>query len=368
MKAAVCHEFGAPLRIEEIQLDPPGAGEVQIGLRACGICHSDIHYLEGAWGGDLPVVLGHEAAGVVEAVGAGVTDFRPGDRVVAGLIRYCGTCFHCSRQEPFLCEGRFALDSEKRLHLGDDGPPLHQGLRTGAFAERTVVEQSQVSVLPDDVPYASAALVTCAVLTGWGAVVRTSDLGVGSSAGIIGAGGVGINSIQAAAMAGAAPVIALDFSDAKLATAQRFGASDAVNPQREDARDAVTQRTDGRGLDYVFVTVGNSRAILQGLELLRAGGTLVLVGMPGDDDLLQMQIGDLAGANQRILGSKMGSCSPAEDIPTLLDLYREGRLMLDELVSGCYPLEDINAAIDEVRRGAALRNVITFDPDAGDPR
>lgn len=363
MRAAVCHEFGSPLQIEEIDLDPPGPGEVQIGIRACGICHSDIHYADGAWGGKLPIILGHEAAGVVEAVGPGVTTFAPGDRVVAGLIRYCGSCFHCGRQEPFLCEGRFPLDQEHRLHLGDSEQTLHQGLRTGAFAESTVVDQSQVVALPDGVPYASAALVTCAVLTGWGAVVHTGNVGVGDSVGVIGAGGVGINSIQAAAMAGATPVVALDFSDDKLSMARTFGATETVNPQADDARTAIEGVTEGRGLDCVFVTVGSSRAILQGLALLRAGGTLVVVGMPGDDDLIQMQIGDLAGANQRILGSKMGSCSPADDIPTLLALYRDGRLKLDELVSGCYPLERINEAMDEVRQGTALRNVITFEPE-----
>lgn len=360
MKAAVCHEFGAPLAIEEVEIAPPGPGEVQIAVRACGICHSDIHYIDGAWGGDLPIVLGHEAAGVVEAVGDDVTGLAAGDRVVAGLVRYCGNCFHCERDEVSLCSSRFALDDNSNLQ-GAENKPVVQGLRTGAFAERIVVEQSQVVALPAGVPFASAALVTCAVLTGWGAVTRTADIQPGDSVGVLGAGGVGVNSLQAAAHVGADPVVALDFSDPKLATARSFGATHTVNPATEYTRAAIDDLTEGRGLDYVLVTVGNSKAIDQGLKLLRRGGALVVVGMPDDNDLLQLQAATLAGNSQRILGSKMGSAVPAKDIPELLTLYQQGRLKLDDLVSGCYPLADINEAIDGVKRGEAVRNVITFD-------
>lgn len=359
LKAAVCHRFDAPLSIEDIRLDPPEAGEVRVSLEACGICHSDIHFIDGAWGGELPAVFGHEGAGVVDAVGSGVTGVAPGDRVVVGLIRACGTCFHCQRDETYLCGGSFPLDHEHRLHTGD-GTALMQGLRTGAFAEQVVVEQSQAIPIPADVPADSASLLACGVLTGWGAVARTARVSAGASVGVIGVGGVGINSVQTAAIAGAAPVIAIDLSDNKLNQAEAFGATHAINPGRENAPSQARALTGGHGLDYVFVTVGNSRAVRQGLDLLRRGGTLVLVGMPASGDELALQPGDIAGDGQRILGSKMGCANVATDVPELVELYRAGRLKLDELVTARYPLDGINDAIAAVKGGEVLRNVVVF--------
>jgi S-(hydroxymethyl)glutathione dehydrogenase / alcohol dehydrogenase len=328
-------------------------------MKACGICHSDIHYMDGVWGGDLPVVLGHEGAGLVEAVGPGVTGCQPGDRVAVGLMRHCDSCFHCEREEHFLCAGEFPLDRESRLHM-EGGAAVGQGLRTGAFAEQVVVEQSQVIPLPEGVPFEAAALLTCGVLTGWGAVVRTAQVPAGSSVGVIGVGGVGINSVQAAAMAGADTVMALDFEDEKLSLARNFGATHGVNARSADVESAVMEATAGHGLDYVFVTVGSSKAVEQGLRLVRRGGAVVLVGMPADDDLLTHQAGDLAGNHQRILGSKMGGASARRDLPMLATEYLKGGLKLDELVSGRFSLDEINSAIEEVKRGGALRNVIVF--------
>lgn len=362
LKAAICREFGRPLSIEEVTLDPPGPGEVHVRLKACGICHSDISYMDGDWGGELPVVLGHEGAGIVAAVGAGVGGCRPGDRVAVGLMRHCHDCFHCQRGEPYLCASEFPIDRERRMHVAD-GTPLLQGLRTGAFAEEVVVEQSQVVGLPDGIPFEAAALLTCGVLTGWGAVARTAQVPAGATVGVIGIGGVGINCVQAAAMAKAAMTVALDFSPGKLEQAGSFGATDAFDAREADAVDRVVAATDGIGLDYVLVTVGSSRAVEQGLRMLRRGGTLVLVGMPADDDRLSLQTADIAGNAQRILGTKMGCASASEDIPALAKGYVEGRLRLDELVSGRYPLEEINTAIEVVRGGDALRNVIVFDQD-----
>lgn len=345
--------------IADVKLDPPGAGEVQIRMKACGICHSDIHYMDGFWGGDLPVILGHEGAGIVEAVGSGVTGCQPGDRVAVGLMRHCDTCFHCEHDEHFLCGTEFPLDRETRLHAAD-GAALGQGLRTGAFAEQVVVEQSQVIPLPDAVPFEAAALLTCGVLTGWGAVVRTAQVPAGSRIGVIGIGGVGINSVQAAAMAGAETIVALDFEDEKLRLAKEFGATHAVNARSTDVNAVIAEVTASLGLDYVFVTVGSSKAVEQGLGMTRRGGALVLVGMPADDDRLTHQVGDLAGNHQRILGSKMGGASARRDLPMLATEYLQGALKLDELVSGRFALDDINRAIDEVRRGGALRNVIVY--------
>lgn len=364
MKAAVCHAFGQPLTVEEVHLDAPGEGEVRVDLRACGICHSDIHFMDGAWGGDLPAVFGHEGAGIVGSVGPGVHNVAPGDAVVVGLTRFCGTCFHCRRDETYLCATQFPLDRERRLS-GADGGALLQGLRTGAFAEAVVVEQSQVVRVPEGMPLASASLLPCGVLTGWGAVTRTARVPAGSTVGVIGIGGVGINSIQAAALQDCARIVAIDTAADKLALARDFGATDLADPLQDDVAAIARAASGGHGLDYVFVTVGDSRAVGAGLDLVRRGGTLVLVGMPANTDVSEIHAGDLAGDAKRILGSKMGSANAQSDIRHIVELYRQGRFKLDELVSNQYPLAAINEAIASTRRGEVLRNVIVFNGDSG---
>ncbi len=359
MKAAVCHEFGKPLVIEDLEIDPPQVGEVKVKLAACAICYSDIHYMEGAWGGTLPAVYGHEAAGIVDEAGPGVTQARRGDRVVVSLLRSCGRCFFCAQGDPTMCETVFALDQERRLR-GKDGQAIYQGLRTGAFAEYVVVEQSQVVPIPEEVPFECAALLACGVITGLGAVVNTARVPAGSAVVVIGTGGVGLNSVQGAALAGAQPIVAVDLSNAKLETSRTFGATHTVNPTQEDTKAAVRSLTRGRGADYVFVTVGSAKAIEQGLGLLRRAGTLVVVGMPASGVKVEFEALAFADDSQRMLGSKMGSARLGIDVPKLVDLYRQGRLKLDQLITARYPLEDINQAIAEVKRGEALRNVIVF--------
>ncbi|MDX1425587.1 MAG: Zn-dependent alcohol dehydrogenase [Kiloniellales bacterium] len=359
MKAAVCYEFGKPLVIEEVSLDPPQAGEVKVKLAACAICHSDIHYAEGAWGGRLPAVYGHEAAGVVEEVGPGVSLAAPGDHVVVTLIRSCGECFFCAQGDPHVCETVFRLDKNDCFH-GAEGQRIKQGLRTGAFAESVVVEESQVVPIPKEVPLDSASLLACGVITGLGAVVNTAKVPPGSSVAVIGTGGVGLNSVQGAALCGAQPIVALDLADAKLEAARAFGATDCVNPASEDPVEAVKALTGGRGADYVFVTVGSVTAIEQGFALLRNAGTLVIVGMPAAGAMAQFEPLEFADRGQRILGSKMGSTRLRVDVPRLVAHYQKGRLKLDELITERYPLERINEAIASVNRGEALRNVIVF--------
>jgi len=359
MKAAVCRAFGTPLVVEEVEIAAPRAGEVKVKLAACAICHSDISYAEGAWGGDLPAVYGHEAAGVVAEVGPGVAGVAPGDHVVVTLIRSCGHCRSCARDLPVACETRFPLDRDTPLH-GAGGEALVHGLRTGAFAEYVVVEASQVVAIPDDIPFDSASLLACGVITGFGAVTNTAAVPAGSDVVVIGTGGVGLNAVQGAAHVGARSVVAVDLSDDKLAAARRFGATATVNPGRQDLAAAVRAATDGRGADYVFVTVGAKAAFDQSYGLLAPAGAVVLVGMPASGVLSAFDPGTLAGASQRILGSKMGSARIADDIPRLVGLYRAGRLKLDELITGRYALEEINEAIASVNRGEALRNVILF--------
>lgn len=359
MKAAVCYEFGKPLIVENIEIDPPQTGEVKVALSACAICHSDIHYLEGAWGGTLPAVYGHEAAGVVEQIGDGVTTAAPGDHVVVSLLRSCGRCHFCDRNESYMCETKFALDGETRLR-GKDGQPIHQGLRTGAFAEAVVVEQSQVVPIPPNVSLESASLLACGVITGLGAVVNTAKVEAGSSVVIIGTGGVGLNSVQGAVRAGARTIIAVDLSDVKLDAAKKFGATHTINSLKQDLWQGIRDLTGGYGADYVFITVGSREAIEQGIGLMRRAGTVVIVGMPPSGARVVFEPADIAEDGLRILGSKMGSTQLQTDVPKLIDLYTDGELKLDELITQRYALDDINEAIAAVNNAEALRNVIVF--------
>jgi Zn-dependent alcohol dehydrogenase len=308
----------------------------------------------------LPAVYGHEAAGVVEAVGPQVTRLQPGDSVVVTLVRSCGQCFFCVRGETTLCEARFALDAQTRLRT-PAGDPVVQGLRTAAFAEAVVVHHSQVVVVPSSLPPASLSLLACGVITGVGAVTNTAQVPLGASVAVIGAGGVGLNCIQAAALSGAQPIIAIDLVPAKLDAALRFGATHGLNPGQQDVLSAARALTGGRGVDYVFASAGSGRAIDLALALTRRGGTAVMVGMPPTGVLTSLEMSNVANDSTRILGSKMGQASLSVDVPRLVQLYEQGRLKLDELITNCYPLDEINEAIAAVNAGTALRNVIVFD-------
>jgi S-(hydroxymethyl)glutathione dehydrogenase / alcohol dehydrogenase len=360
IRAAICREFGKPLVIDELDLAEPGPGEIMIDMRACAICHSDIFYAEGAWGGDLPAVYGHEAAGIVSRVGPGVRSLAPGDHVVATLIRSCGACRYCGGGSRVMCEEVFPLDRQTPLR-GIDGTPHTQAMRTGAFAEKIVVHESQAVAVPPDMDFAAASLLACGVITGYGAVTRTARVRAGQSVAIVGCGGVGLNSVQAAAIAGADPIVAVDLAPSKLDAALKFGATRAFDPSKGDLRERVMELTGGRGVDFVFVTVGAKSAFDGAFELITKNGAVVIVGMPPTGVYASYDPGTMAAWNQKILGSKMGEADIAVDIPELVGHYRAGRLKLDELVSGRYPLEGINEAIAAVNAGRALRNVIVFD-------
>ena len=363
MKAAVCYESGKPLVVEEIEIDPPKKGEVKIRLVATAICHSDIHLIQGAWGEVAPVVAGHEAAGVVEEVGEGVATVKHGDRVVMSLLRSCGRCFYCATGSPHLCEGSFALNTESRLR-NKSGEPIRQGLATAAFAEYAVVDQSQVVKVPDEMPLDRAALLACGVITGYGAVVNTAKVRPGSSVVVIGAGGVGLNAIQGAAISGAYPILAVDLLENKLAAAKAFGATHTANASEpETVVKTIKDLTSGRGANYVFATVGSSKAIAQGLDLLRKRGTLIIVGIPEVTATIPLPVAYHVMAERSVIGSLMGSTRLSVDIPRLVQLYQSGRLKLDELITARYSLEQINNAIASTERGEALRNVIVISPD-----
>jgi Zn-dependent alcohol dehydrogenase len=356
-RAAVCRAFGQPLTIEEVELAEPGQGEVRVRIKACAICHSDVFYWEGAWGGDLPAVYGHEAAGVIEAVGPGVTRVKAGDPVVATLIRSCGFCPSCSGGAPVFCEEVFPLDRQSPLR-GKDGESIVHGLRIGAFAEHVVVHHSQVAPVPAEMPFDVASLIACGVLTGFGAVVNTAGVGTGKSVVVIGCGGVGLNSVQGARVAGASPIIAVDVADNKLEAAKAFGATHAINAKKEDVAARVAEITAGAKADFVFVTVGVRGAAEQAISLMKRNGATVLVGMPPSGVSATFDPGWLAADGQRILGSKMGSARIPVDVPKIVELYGQGRLKLDELITERFPFEKINDAIASSRAGAALRNVV----------
>lgn len=362
MKAAVCYEFGQPLVVENIDIDEPRSGEVKVRIGAVAICHSDVHLIRGEWGGATPVVAGHEAAGVVEAVGENVTLARPGDRVAVSLLRSCGRCFYCTTGSPYFCNGLFALAQESRLRTAQ-GQTIHQGISTGAFAEYAVVDQSQVMQVPDDLPLDRAALLACGVITGVGAAVNTAQMRPGSSVVVVGVGGVGLNAVQGAVLCGAETIIAVDVNDAKLAAARSFGATHAFHAGRADLRDAVAELTGGRGADYVLVTVGSPSAVESGVQLARQEGTVVVVGIPARGATIPLSVYGLVIHGTRILGCNMGSTRLRIDIPRLVGLYRQGRLKLDELITARYPLERINDAVESMERGEALRNVVVLEPN-----
>lgn len=359
MRAAVLRAFGQPFVLEEVTLSPPGADDVTVRLRATSICHSDIIFADGGWGGDLPAIYGHEGAGVVEAVGSAVGDIRPGDHVVVTMVRACGTCPCCRQDLRGCCEHDFT-----RSRITDrTGQPVTQGLKTAAFAERTTVHRSQVVGVAPDLPFEVAAVLACGVITGFGAVTNSAAMPPGGNVVVIGTGGVGLNCIQAARIGGARRIIAIDRSRGRLDAALAFGADDGIEVGKDDPRRSVLDRTEGRGADYVFVAAGVKPAIEGAFELLAPGGTAVLVGIPETGVTTTFDPTILANGSKRVIGSKLGDAVIDRDIPALIDLYRKGDLKLDELITARFPFEDINQAMATARSGAGLKTVVLFEQD-----
>jgi len=358
ISAAVCHEFGKPLSVEDIDLRPPENDEIEVTLGAVAICHSDISFANGDWGGFLPAVYGHEAAGRVTALGNNVRGLNIGDHVVVTLIRACGHCSNCSGGAPTICET--PVDGVEGPIKTADGAPLMQAMACGAFAEKVVVAQSQVVKIPESVPFASASLLACGVITGVGAVVNAAQLRPGQDVVVIGAGGVGLNAIQGARIAGARRIVAVDMSEEKLEIAKEFGATDGVLATG-DAPWRAAKKAMGRGADAVFVTVGISAVYDQAPRYLGYGGKVVMVGMPKSGESSTYEPVMMAAVSQGMIGSKMGDVVIQRDIPWMVDMYQQDRLKLDELVSGRWRLDQINEAIEDTKSGSAKRNVIEFD-------
>ncbi len=359
IKAAVCRAFGEPLVIEDVLIAPPGMGEVEVTLEAVAICHSDISFAGGAWGGFLPAVYGHEAAGIITALGDGTGDFSLGDPVVVTLIRACGTCPSCAGGKPTICETPY--DTVKGPLRTADGGPLEQAMACGAFAEKVVVSHRQIVKIPQTMPKDVASLLSCGVITGVGAAVNAAALRPGQDVVVIGAGGVGLNAIQGARIAGARRIVAVDMTEDKLEIAKEFGATHGVLATLDEPWKAAYKALGGRGADAVLITVGAIPAYDQAPRYLGRGGKAVMIGMPHSGAQASYEPVILAAVAQGLIGSKMGDVVIQRDIPWMIDLYEQGRLKLDELISGRWSLDQINAAIEDTKTGAAKRNVIMFD-------
>ena len=363
MQAAVLHSGGQPLAIEDVDLDGPLAGEVRVRVMATGLCHSDLHYLEGHRAGPYPMIMGHEGAGVVESVGPGVTHVVPGDHVVLSFRPNCGYCAHCQRGESVICDGhqgprQMMHDGTARARLR--GEPLYVFTRLGTFAEHLVCPAEQAVPIRRDVPWEVAALIGCSVTTGVCAVTHAGGVRPGDSVAVIGCGGVGLNAVQGARLVGAGQIIAVDTLDNKLAYARDFGATHTVNASREDAVAAVRELSGG-GVDYAFEVIGLPTTIEQAVECIRPGGKAVVVGMTPLGAKVSVDAYPLVFQQKTLMGTSYGNAHPPRDIPRIADLYRAGRLQLDALVSRRYPLAQVNEGFAALQAGEVARGVVVFD-------
>jgi Zn-dependent alcohol dehydrogenase len=358
MKAAVFHAADRPVAIEEVRVKDPGPGEVRVALRAAGLCHSDLSVIDGSIPYPTPVVLGHEGAGVVEAVGAGVTAVREGDTVVLSTLAHCGRCPACEVGRPTECRNAPNPKETMPFQLGD-GRPAYQFANASAFVGKTVVKEQSAIPIDARVPFDRAALIGCGIMTGVGAVLNRARVETGASMAVFGLGGIGLSCVQGGVLAGAARIIAVDVVPAKLELARRLGATHTLDGSTTDPVAAIRELTRG-GADYAFEAVGNLGVIRQALDALGPGGALTIVGVPKLGSKLDFVVHALY-QNKAILGCRYGTARPRRDFPMLADLYLGGRLKIDELVTRHYRLEDFGTALDDLRRGALARGVFTLE-------
>jgi S-(hydroxymethyl)glutathione dehydrogenase / alcohol dehydrogenase len=363
MKAAILNDYQQPLSLEEIQIDAPKAGEVKVRIGATGVCHSDYHVIKGEWKYGVPILLGHEAAGVVDEVGPGVAGLQPGDHAVLSFRPACGRCRLCVQGRSVMCEGyepatRFGMhDGTSRVHR--DGEDLKILGRMGSFAEYVVMPAEQVIPVRKDVPMEVLALIGCAVTTGVGAVVNAAKVEPGSTVAVIGCGGVGLNVIQGAGLVSAGRIIAVDLLDNKLEYARQFGATDTVNASSGDAAQQVRELTKG-GVDYAFEVIGNGRTVEQAIEMTRAGGTACIVGMAPQNTKSSFDPLLFVTKETKLIGTWYGSARPTIDFPRLIELTVAGKLKVEELISRRYSLDQINEGFDRLGRGEVARGVVVF--------
>jgi S-(hydroxymethyl)glutathione dehydrogenase/alcohol dehydrogenase len=360
MKAAVLNALGSPLEIEEVSVSKPGPREVLIRTRACGVCHSDLHFIDGLYPAPLPFVPGHEAAGLVEAVGEDVAALKPGDHVVTCFSTFCGRCEFCVTGRLSLCvDASTKRKPSDEPRLAKEGAPVHQLLNVAGYAEQLLVHENGAVAIDPEMPFDRAALLGCAVVTGAGAVLNTATVKAGEHVAVIGCGGIGLAAINAARIAGAARIIAIDPVPAKRALAEKLGATDSFDSGTDKLREQVIELTRG-GVHHAIEAVGRIAAGELALSLLRRGGTATIVGMMPISEKLSMRALDLL-AEKKLQGCLMGSNRFPVDIPRLVDFYLAGRLDLDSLIAERIPLEEIASALDKLRTGEAARSIIVFD-------
>ena len=357
VRGVVARSKGAPVTIETVTVPDPGPGEAVVAVRACGVCHTDLHYREGAVNDDFPFLLGHEAAGVVEEVGPGVSDVAPGDFVVLNWRAVCGQCRSCRRGRPQYC---FATHNASQAMTLDDGTPLTAALGIGAFADKTLVAAGQCTKVDASARPDAVGLLGCGVMAGLGAALFTGEVGPGDTVAVFGCGGVGCAAIAGSRLAGARRVIGVDLDPRKLALAAEFGATDTVLASEGDPVEAVRALTGGVGADVCIEAVGDAEVMRQAFYARDLAGTLVQVGVPTPEMRIDLPMIDFFGRGGRLRPSWYGDCLPSRDFPALVDLYRQGRLDLDRFVSETVSLDDVEEAFGRMVRGEVLRSVVVL--------
>lgn len=361
VKAAVMWNFNEPLKIESLKLKSPREDEVVVKVAASGVCHSDLSVLKMVLPVPPPVVLGHEGAGIVEEVGKGVKDLKPGDHVVLSWVENCGKCHYCIEGHDHLCDTgiRNAMAGQEAV-FEKDGVDITRMAGVASFAERTVVRATAAIKIPDDVPLDRACLVGCGVMTGVGAAINTARIRPGQTVAVFGCGGVGLNVIQGAVLSGASKIIAVDLVESKLALARLFGATDTVNGKSTDPVDAIKSLTDGHGTDYAFEVIGMAAVIQQAFNAVKRGGKAVIVGVPRMGEEVALHGFSIPLEEKSVIGSLYGSANMRRDMPKLIELYMQKKLKIDELISKRIKLEDVNGAFEAMEKGEVARSVIVY--------
>ena len=357
VRGVIARAKGAPVEVVDVVVPDPGPGEARVTVQACGVCHTDLHYREGGINDDFPFLLGHEAAGVVDAVGDGVSEVAVGDFVILNWRAVCGQCRACSRGEPWYCFSTF--NAQQKMTLAD-GTPLSPALGIGAFADKTLVAAGQCTKVDPGVAPEVAGLLGCGVMAGLGAAMNTAVVRRGETVAVIGCGGVGDAAILGASFAGARTVIAVDVDGRKLEWARQFGATHTVDSTDADPVEAIRELTDGVGADVVIDAVGRPETFTQAFYARDLAGRAVLVGVPTPDMRLELPLIDLFGRGGSVKSSWYGDCLPSRDFPMLIDLHRQGRLPLEKFVSETIGLDQVEAAFAKMHRGEVLRSVVVL--------
>lgn len=358
VQGVVARAVGEPVTLETIIVPDPGPGEALVKVQACGVCHTDLHYREGGINDEFPFLLGHEASGIVEAVGDDVTEVAPGDFVILNWRAVCGDCRSCNRGEPQYC---FATHNATQKMTLADGTELSPALGIGAFAEKTLVAAGQCTKVDPSASPAAAGLLGCGVMAGIGAAINTGGVGRGDSVAVIGCGGVGNAAVCGSELAGASTIIAVDVDDTKLGWAKDFGATHTVNATTEDVVERIRELTGGNGADVVIEAVGLPQTYEQAFYARDLAGTVVLVGVPTPDMKIELPLIDIFGRGGSLKSSWYGDCLPSRDFPMLIELYQQGRLNLDGFVSETIGIGDVEEAFHKMERGEVLRSVVVFE-------